>query len=137
MFKDDDLNQIDFDDKKILNDEKFLSEDLPIDNDTDWEYLKKTVHSKDGKYISDDFIRYHQITDKLVDDEDTIVNMHMNIIKEDAKMLTEEGELITNIKGIGDDVNFEMETYATKLEKIIERKIKVYSELKSKIEEYK
>ena len=46
----------------------------------DWGYLKKTV-SKDGKYISDDFIRYNQITDKLVDDEDEIINNHMNIIK--------------------------------------------------------
>ena len=46
----------------------------------DWEYLKKTV-SKEGKYLSDDFIRYHQITDKLVEDEDAIVSSHMNIIK--------------------------------------------------------
>lgn len=46
----------------------------------DWEYLKKTV-SQEGKYISDDFIRYHQITDQLVEDEDAIVNTHMNIIK--------------------------------------------------------
>lgn len=46
----------------------------------DWEYLKQTV-SKEGKYISDDFIRYHQITDQLVEDEDAIVNGHMNIIK--------------------------------------------------------
>lgn len=48
----------------------------------DWEYLKKTV-SKEGKYLSDDFIRYHQITDRLVEDEDNIVNGHMNIIKVD------------------------------------------------------
>lgn len=46
----------------------------------DWEYLKKTI-TKEGKYVSDDFVRYHQITDQIVDDEDNIINSHMNIIK--------------------------------------------------------
>lgn len=31
--------------------------------------------------LSDDFIKYHQITEKIVEDEDEIVNIHMNIIK--------------------------------------------------------
>lgn len=46
----------------------------------DWEYLKKTI-SREGRYVSDDFIRYHQITDQIVEDEDNIINSHMNIIK--------------------------------------------------------
>ena len=52
-------------------------------------------------------------------------------------MLTEEGELITNIKGIGDESNFEMDSYANRLEKIIEKKILLYTDLKNKIAEYK
>jgi len=40
------------------------------------------------------------------------------ISKEDAKMLTEEGELITNLRGIG-DIQCESETYAKRLENII------------------
>ena len=127
---------MEFDEKIMnLNDEKFLIENN--DSGGDWEYLKKTVHSKDGKMLSDEFIRYHQVNDKLVELEDSIINLHMNIIKEDAKLLTEEGDLITNIKGIGEETNFEMETYADRLENIIEKKIKVYSELKVKIDEYK
>ena len=121
---------------ELLNDEKFLI-DNNNDSGADWEYLKKTVHSKDGKIISDEFIRYHQVNDKLVEIEDVIINLHMSIIKDDAKLLTEEGDLITNIKGIGEEANFEMETYAGRLEKIIEKKINIYSDLKNKIDEFK
>ena len=39
------------------------------------------MSNKEGKYLSDDYIRYNQITDKIVEDEDGIVNNHMNIIK--------------------------------------------------------
>ena len=52
-------------------------------------------------------------------------------------MLTEEGELITNIKGVGNTQNFEMETYTNRLEKIINMKISIYTNLKEKIESYK
>lgn len=55
-----------------------------IQEGDDWEYLKKTI-SKDGKYLSDDFIRYHQITDQIIEDEDIIINNHMNIIKVNKK----------------------------------------------------
>jgi len=126
-------------DEKVLNEEKVsgvspLPEKQQANNE--WEYLKKTVQAKDGKYLSDDFICYHQITEKIVEDEDEIVNIHMNIIKDDAKMLTEEGELITNVRGVG-DVQFEMEAYAKRLESIISQKIGLYQGLKKKIDLYK
>ena len=50
--------------------------------------------------------------------------------------LTEEGELITNVKGVGES-NVNMEKYTQKLEKIISQKISFYSNLKKKIETYK
>jgi hypothetical protein len=52
-------------------------------------------------------------------------------------MLTEEGELITNIKGMGDQEDFKMDEYAIRLEKIINKKIALYTDLKKKIETYK
>ena len=100
-------------------------------------YLKKTV-SKEGKFISDDFIKYHKLTDKIIEDEDDIVNTHMNVIKDDAKMLTEEGELITKIKGIGkSDEQFTMEMYLKRLEEIIDKKINLYTNLQNKLNIYK
>jgi hypothetical protein len=99
---------------------------------------------KDGKYLSDDFIKYHQITEKIIEDEDEILNMHMSVIKvifcfdqkDDAKLLTEEGELITNVRGVGES-NFEMDVYSNKLEQIIKNKLKIYSDLLKKLDSYK
>ena len=100
-------------------------------------YLKKKF-SKDGKFISDDFIKYHKLTDQIIEDEDDIVATHMDVIKQDAKMLTEEGELITKIKGIEDsEENFTMEEYLKRLENIIDKKIDIYSGLNNKIDVYK
>ena len=102
-------------------------------------YLKKTV-SKEGKYISDDFVKYHILTEKIVQDEDDIINTHMNVIKKDAKFLTEESELITKIKKIESSPNneeFKMEEYLLRLEQIIDNKIFIYSDLKNKLDVYK
>ena len=62
----------------------------------------------------------------------------MDVIKQDAKMLTEEGELITKIKGIEDsEENFNMEEYLKRLENILDKKIDIYSGLQGKIDVYK
>ena len=63
----------------------------------------------------------------------------MNVIKDDAKILTEEGELITKIKGINSDLNeeFTMDEYLNRLEMIIDKKINMYSDLKDKLDIYK
>ena len=112
--------------------DKVINEELE-----DLIYLKKKV-SKDGKFISDDFIKYHKLTDQIIEDEDDIVATHMDVIKQDAKMLTEEGELITKIKGIEDsEENFTMEEYLKRLENIIDKKIDIYSGLQNKIDVYK
>ena len=52
-------------------------------------------------------------------------------------MLTEEGVLITNIKGIGEETDFKMDEYVNRLDKIINKKIAFYVDLKKKIEIYK
>jgi hypothetical protein len=52
-------------------------------------------------------------------------------------MLTEEGVLITNIKGIGEETDFKMDEYTNRLEKIINKKIAFYADLKKRIEVYK
>lgn len=144
--KDDILNEIDFDDRIDIGEgnnrvhtppNKYKEEDIIDEEVDDLVYLKKTV-SKEGKYISDDFIKYHQLTELIVEDEDEIVNTHMSVIKDDAKMLTEEGELITKIKGIGgNDEEFKMDEYLYRLEQLIDKKIFLYTHLKDKLDIYK
>ena len=114
------------------NSEKLIDEEME-----DLIYLKKTV-SKDGKFISDDFIRYHKLTDMIIQDEDDIITTHMEVIKQDAKLLTEEGKLISLIKGIGaEEEKIEIDEYINRLEKVLDQKINIYSGLQNKIDIYK
>ena len=103
----------------------------------DWNYLKRTMAKRDGKIMTDDFIRYNHLTAKLVEDEDDIINYHMNIIKEDARLLSQEGDLITNIKGVGKEGDFKMDEYIAGLDKIIEEKLRIYNNIKGKVDKYK
>lgn len=127
-------NEVNFNDRMEI-DETPNKGDKKGEED-DWDYLRKTAN-REGKMLSEDFIKYHQLTDKLVEDEDDIMNTHMGIIKEDAKMLTEEGDLISNIKGIGKETDFKMDEYITGLERIINRKLFIYGNLKKKLDMYK
>ncbi|MCQ2818866.1 MAG: hypothetical protein MJ252_16495 [archaeon] len=149
--QDDILNDINFDDKINLGEENTEQFATPSKKDPakipeeiageldDLVYLKKTV-SKEGKYISDEYIKYHQLADQIVLDEDEIINSHMSVIKMDAQFLTEESDLITKFKKIEagpDDEDFKMEEYLGRLEEIIDKKIKMYSGLQNKLDIYK
>lgn len=85
---------------------------------------------------SDDFIKFNNLTDQIIDDEDDIVNNHLNIIREDAQMLTDEGELMKSIRG-GNIENVKLDTYICKLEEIVNKKLGIYTILKNKIDLYK
>ena len=114
------------------NSEKIIDEEMD-----DLIYLKKTV-SKDGKFISDDFIKYHKLTDTIIQDEDDIITTHMEVVKQDAKLLTEEGRLISLIKGIGsEEEKIEIDEYIQRLENVLDQKVNIYSGLQDKIDIYK
>ena len=114
------------------NSEKIIDEEME-----DLIYLKKTV-SKDGKFISDDFIKYHKLTDTIIQDEDDIINTHMEVVKQDAKLLTEEGRLISLIKGIGtDEDKIDIDEYIQRLDNVLDQKMNIYSGLQDKIDIYK
>ena len=61
----------------------------------------------------------------------------MKVIKDDAKLLTNEGELIANVKGVGNEEDFKMDEYVNSLEKLVKNKLEIYSDLMQKIDKYK
>ena len=67
----------------------------------------------------------------IVEEQESLISNHMDIIKSEAKLLTEEGTLISKIKGITDE-NYTMEEYVPKIEDIIETKLNYFKELKAK-----
>ena len=47
-----------------------------------------------GKPISNDFYEFHDKVNTILEDQEEIFATHMAAIKEDAKLLTKESELI-------------------------------------------
>ena len=72
----------------------------------------------------------------IIEEQEALIANHMDIIKSEAKLLTEEGNLISKIKGITEE-NYTMEEYVYKIEDIIKTKLKYFQDLKRKIKEYK
>ena len=82
-------------------------------------------------------INHIEDTEDLNNIGEDIINNHMNIVKESANILSEEGDLITNIKGVGKIPNFSLDNYIDGLEAIVDKKLDMYSEIKSKIKKYR
>ena len=82
-------------------------------------------------------INHIEDTEDLNNIGEDIINNHMNIVKESANILSEEGDLITNIKGVGKIPNFSLDNYIDGLEIIVDKKLDMYSQIKSKIKKYR
>ena len=135
--KNDKIERNDNKKKEDETNDDYINKYMDDGEEEDWNYLKRTMAKRDGKIMNDDFIRYNHLTAKLVEDEDDIINYHMNIIKEDARLLSQEGDLITNIKGVGKEGDFKMDEYIVGLDKIIEQKLRLYNNIKGKVDKYK
>lgn len=119
--------------------------------ENNWDYLPESSDYIDDGYpqshreentknsISNEFINFkNDLNSKIIEQEEEIITTHIQIIKDDAKLLTEEGELISSIKGINnDETDFLMEDYIRNLDQIINKKISIYMDLKKKMEIYK
>jgi kinesin family protein 2/24 len=50
--------------------------------------------------------------------------------------LTEEGELISNVQGVG-SVEYDIDEYVSRMERIVGRNIEIYSDLQRRINKFK
>ena len=60
----------------------------------------------------------------------------MAAIKEDAKLLTQESELISKVQGNG-YVDFDVDSYVDKLQAVVKKKLKMYNLLARKIDHFR
>lgn len=68
----------------------------------------------------------HHTVQSLFEEEEALLNLHMNIIQENAELLTEEGRLLQQIQG-DDVIDYDIDAYATRLSEILDRKVCVWS----------
>lgn len=71
-----------------------------------------------------------------MEEEEELLNRHLQYLKEAAQLLTEEGELISNVQGVG-SVEYDIDEYVSRMERIVARNIDIYSDLQRRIVKFK
>ena len=76
--------------------------------------------------------------DERIAAEENILNGHLECVKEEAQLITQEGELITRIeKAMVNDANYDMRGYLDMAERIARKKLEMYTKLVGDISEFK
>lgn len=79
-----------------------------------------------------------EIDDERIASEENILNGHLECVKEEAQLITQEGELITKIeKAMVNDVEYDMKGYLNMAEQIARKKLEMYSNLLENISQFK
>ena len=121
------------------NDDNYDEQDEHEHDDDENEHDDDNEHDNDD----DDNDNDSQIEDdNNIDEElgiigEDIINTHMVYLREAANILSEEGDLVTNIKGVGKKNTITLDEYISSLEKIVDKKLDMYGDIKGKIRKYK
>lgn len=94
--------------------------------------MKRTMRG-DNK---EEFFAFQEKVSSVLEEQEEVFATHMAAIKEDAKLLTQESELISAIQGIG-FMDYDVDSYVDKLESIIKKKMKMYEVLNKKVNNFK
>ena len=70
--------------------------------------------------------------------EENLLNEHLACVKEEAQLITQEGELITKIeRQMVNEAHYDMKGYLAMAEIIAKKKLQMYSKLLGDIEEFR
>jgi len=120
---------------------RLQSSSAPNNDDDDIDLLHASLRGQNGSGTLDDDLEeegdaaeLHRTVQKIFEDEENLLNLHMSIIQENAELLTAEGKLLQKVQG-EDDYN--IDDYASKLEFILERKSFLISQLNEKLKAFR
>ncbi|EGR30151.1 kinesin motor domain protein, partial [Ichthyophthirius multifiliis] len=98
--------------------------------------MKETLKMDDKNKMSNEFFDFHEKVNAILEEQEEIFATHMASIKEDAKLLTQESELISSVQGFG-FMDFDIDVYVKKLDGVIKKKLKMYNLLQKKLDSFK
>ena len=88
--------------------------------------------------MENNLLAFHEKADALAEEEDELRGKHLEYLKEAAKLLTQEGELISNVQGSGiGNEEYDMDEYVQKMEQIIKRNLEIYGDLNNRFQKFK
>ena len=99
------------------------------------------VDEEDEFYDSDandaeDIAQLHRTVQSLFEEEESLLNLHMSIIQENAELLTEEGKLLQTVQNDA-VVDYDIDAYANRLGSILDRKTYLIAALKDKLSSFR
>jgi len=101
--------------------------------------MKENVVFNDIKNAADDIEgdddeeALHDTAQHIFEEEEALLNLHMNIIQENAELLTEEGRLLQQIQKDDNDID----AYAARLGAILDRKQNLIGILQNKLQSFR
>ena len=78
----------------------------------------------------------HRTVEDLFEEEEMLLNVHMNVIQENAELLTEEGRLLQQIQG-EDVIDYDIDSYAQRLDEILQRKQHLITLLQRRLKSFR
>jgi len=99
--------------------------------------LKQTFTGADaGKLMDNNLLTFHEKVDNIMDEQDELRNKHLEYLKEAAQLLTQEGELISNLQGLGGE-DTDIDDYVSRMEGIVARNLEIYSDMQQQLFRFK
>ena len=94
------------------------------------------IHSKNSEEekIDKEMLNLHEKVETIIEEEEELLELHVAAIKEDAQILTKEGELMSLAQSDGD---YEIDSYVDQMEGLIQLKLKLYQNLYNKLLTFK
>lgn len=83
---------------------------------------------------SNDFFHLQEKADTIMDEEEELFKAHMAYLKEDAQLLTEEGELINSLQQTEE---CDIDGYINRMESVVKKKLDLYQNLYGRIQKFK
>ncbi|GMH82629.1 hypothetical protein TrVE_jg5098 [Triparma verrucosa] len=113
--------------------ERIESKSSAPSSSSDVDLLHSSLQSS-GSLALSDVALLHKTVDRIFEEEETLLNLHMSTIQESAELLTLEGKLLQEVQGKED---YSIDDYAKKLEDIIERKLGLIERLSERLKGFR
>lgn len=71
-----------------------------------------------------------------MEEEDELKQKHVEYVREAARLLNQEGELIARSQGVGAEEQ-DIEDYVNSMEQIVKRNLQIYTDMNRRIQRFK
>jgi kinesin family protein 2/24 len=101
-------------DENVIDEEIEIEEKAKMENKKkvkdDLNAMKRTMRNEKNE----EFFAFQEKVSNILEEQEEVFATHMAAIKEDAKLLTQESELISKIQGVG-FMDYDVDSYVDKL----------------------